>query len=131
MGAWGAGPFDNDTASDWVWSLEDLDPQALRDLLRATARAEYLEAPEGAEALAAAEVVAAAAGAPTDPLPDEVRAWIAANPAPASEDDRRLAANAVRRVCRSDSELAELWAEVEEDDWTDHCEDLLARLGAG
>lgn len=128
MGAWGPGPFDNDTAGDWVRGLSDLDPEGLRDVLRATARAEQLDAPQAAEALAAAEVVAAAAGAPIDPLPDEVHAWIAANPEPATEEDRRLAATAVRRVCRADSELAELWAEA--DDWGDHCADLLARLGA-
>jgi hypothetical protein len=74
MGAWGAGAFDNDDALDWLSELVDSPDFALgRAVLDVTAL-EYLEAPEGSAALAAAEVVAAARGHPAALLPDEVTA---------------------------------------------------------
>jgi hypothetical protein len=54
MGAWGAGAFDNDDALDWLSELGDSPDFALgRAALDVTAL-EYLEAPEGSAALAAA-----------------------------------------------------------------------------
>ena len=130
MGTGGPGPFDNDAAGDWTWELEHIDLAVLREQLRAVTRLDHVEVSEGCEAVAAAEVVAAAAGAPVDPWPDEVRAWIAAHPEPPDAEDRRLAAAAIRRVRGQDSELAELWGEAEGTAWEDHCDDLLARLGS-
>jgi hypothetical protein len=59
---------------------------------------EYLDAPEAEEAIAAAEVVAAATGQPAAQLPDAVRAWIASNPAALSANEAQLALSAVDRV---------------------------------
>ena len=71
MGAWGAGVFANDAAADWA---DDLVRGGSADVVRAAlaAAAERspeadLDADEGCEALAAAEVVAATAGRPLQP----------------------------------------------------------------
>ena len=61
MGAWGTGIFDNDTACDWAYDLEgasdlSLIERALSKVLNVGA--EYLEATEAEEALAAAETIA-------------------------------------------------------------------------
>jgi hypothetical protein len=61
MGAWDAGPFDNDDAVDWAAEFDNADKAAGTERLRTAlqaASADYLEAPEGAVAVAAAQVVA-------------------------------------------------------------------------
>jgi hypothetical protein len=64
MGAWGTEPFANDDAMDWIADLETAkDLRVVRAALDAVPGdgAEYIEAPVGCVALAAAEVVAAPA----------------------------------------------------------------------
>jgi hypothetical protein len=130
MGAWGHGPFENDDASDWVWTLEESSDlsvvRAALDGVVATA-GNYLEAPACSEALAAAEVVAALSGRPRDGLPDEVKAWIRERSgAPPEVID--LARQAVTAIHRK-SELRELWQESDSfDDWSKTLDDLAARL---
>jgi Domain of unknown function (DUF4259) len=62
MGAWGEGPFDNDDGSDWAWEFDGLDAHSglrvLVDALDVGEPEKYLEAPNGAIAVAAAAVVA-------------------------------------------------------------------------
>ncbi|SFN43433.1 protein of unknown function [Formivibrio citricus] len=60
-GAWGEGAFDNDDALDWVAQCtrsKDITP--VSRALQAVLSTEYIEAPEGSAAIAAAEVVASA-----------------------------------------------------------------------
>lgn len=64
-GAWGVGSFENDDAADWSSACSQslgIGPvvRALNDVFSPG----YLEAPQAAEAIAAAEVVAAALGRP-------------------------------------------------------------------
>ena len=60
MGAWGAGPFENDDAMDWAIDLEESgDVGFVVEALRAAESDGYLDAPEGSVTIAAAEVVAA------------------------------------------------------------------------
>ena len=117
MGAWGMGTFENDDAMDWIadFCASPADEE-LRATLRSAADAEgYLEAPDCSNALAAAEVVAALKGAPTlnaivveDYLPVIARSGI-----PVTSELTTLALRAIDRVA-SDSELKELWDEVED-----------------
>jgi poly-gamma-glutamate capsule biosynthesis protein CapA/YwtB (metallophosphatase superfamily) len=126
MGAWGSAAFENDDALDWVWELEEsTDDAVVRAALTVALDAEELEAPEASCALAAAEVVAAAGGAPVSSLPDGVRAWVAAHELPA--DLRGLAREAVTRIAER-SELRQLWDEAGGDDWRDGVSALQARL---
>ncbi len=117
MGAWGMGTFENDDAMDWIAGFcESPADEELRTTLRAAADADgYLEAPDASNALAAAEVVAALKGAPTvsaivveDYLPVIARSGI-----PVTGELVALVLRAIDRVA-SDSELKELWDEVED-----------------
>ena len=130
MGAWGVGTFENDDASDWVYQLEEAGDLALvkSALLAAAEPSGYLESPTCAEALAAAEVVAALAGRPAPDLPEEVHAWVKAHRQKVPGDLRQLALRALDQVA-GDSELKELWQETDEmEAWADRVQELRGRL---
>jgi hypothetical protein len=108
MGTWGIGPFDNDTAADFVGDLDDAPPgerEALvRGVLSRTVRATgYLD--EAQEAVAAAALIAAQCpgGRPVETVygPEQ--------PLPVfPEDLRELAARALDRILAGDPGL-EMW----------------------
>jgi hypothetical protein len=63
MGTWGTGPFDSDLAADFVDELEGLTPRQVIDVLerafrRVTDSAARVDGGDGAEAVAAAALVA-------------------------------------------------------------------------
>lgn len=140
MSAWGAGSFENDAASEWAADLADGgDVEMVRDTLMTAARCpadEYLERDEGAEALAAAEVVAAAAGRPVKAVPmgssgPHALAWAAARPGAGKADLVELALEALERVEGAESELQERWSAesgVGAREWFAELEDLRNRL---
>ena len=76
MSIWGPGPFDNDDGADWFADLRDepalnLIREALEEISDQT-HVGYLEVTDGAEAVAAAEVLAELLGSPgDDPVLDE------------------------------------------------------------
>jgi hypothetical protein len=137
MGAWGSGPFENDDALDWVWELQEskgtkLLGAVIAKVNKAIAAGKYLEAPEGTQAQAAGEVVAAIMGRPAKNLPDGVTEWLS-NSAP--KPDAQLATEAAKAVqsvaTYEDSELRQLWEEANPKDsaaWKASMEDLLTRL---
>ncbi|KOT81122.1 hypothetical protein ADK70_26665 [Streptomyces rimosus subsp. pseudoverticillatus] len=132
MGTWDMGPFGNDGAADLLDDLGAMPVErrlgAIRGVLStAAAERDYLEAPEGEMAVAAAALIAAArAGSafPADPVyaPDLT----------VPEPPRRLAVLAVHaldRVLAPDSELAELWDESDGgQEWLAHLARLRAEL---
>ena len=130
MGAWGHGIFDNEDAMDWVNDLVesgDLGPvaAALSSVLETD---DELEAADCSAALAAAEVLAAIAGEPSNKLPDEVGAWLQRNRPQADDALLDYALRAVRKI-RSQSELRELWEESGEyREWLAVVSDLKSRL---
>ena len=137
MGTWGMKAFESDDAMDWVSALEESgDDSAVREALTTAADApadEYLEAPDGQVALAAAEVVAAATGQPGD-LPDEVVGWVATH-ASSVVGHVELARRAIERVmAATNSELRDLWsteegaAAADVAEWESHVADLRRRL---
>jgi hypothetical protein len=96
-----------------------------------TAEGRVLAALEGDdpwEVLAAAELVAAAAGQPALDLPPDVLAWVEANAAQTGELID-LAREAVTRATRSEEGLRPLWTEGDEAPWTLRLADLERRLG--
>ncbi len=131
MGTWGAGNFENDDAGDWAWELDDAtDHSLLTSTLQTVTEADgYLEAPDAANALAAAEVVATIAGKPmSGDLPDSVEEFRKRVTAAPSPELISLAVSAVKRI-ESDSELKELWEESGSyDEWKAVIADLLSRL---
>ncbi|MBX9737579.1 MAG: DUF4259 domain-containing protein, partial [Phycisphaerales bacterium] len=85
--------------------------------------------PLAANAVAAAEVLAAMAGRGRADLPAEVRAWLEANTDQPTAKLLRVAAKAVKRI-GANSELAELWAPTEHAAaWQAGLDDLHERLG--
>ena len=131
MGAWGPGVFENDDASDWVWELEDdSDGSVIIEALSAvvdTPVDEQPEAPECSNALAAAEVVAAARGNKAVELPTEASVWIQAHSDLVEPGLLALASGAVERIA-IDSELKDLWDEAGDEAWGAVVSDLLSRL---
>lgn len=131
MGAWGPGAFENDDASDWVWELEDdTDASVLTEALSEIVDLDsddYIEAPEACNALAAAEIVAAARGRHGVELPSEARAWIDRNAQLVDPSLLALAVVAVERIS-IDSELKELWDDAGNTEWARLTAELLERL---
>jgi len=67
MGAWGAGPFDNDGAMDWFIAYQDDGVSALSEVIAELVdedASDFIGADVGAGVVAAAEVVAACHGKP-------------------------------------------------------------------
>ena len=130
MGTWGHEAFSNDDALDWLGELLDAgDMGPLQDALAAAASADaaYLDAPECARALAAAETVAALHGRPGAGLPRKLVAWLEGRPQPA-EALLGAARTAVARVMQ-DSELKDLWIESgHPQSWEAGVRDLQTRL---
>lgn len=124
MGAWDADPFGNDDAADWAAEFELLDRtaglQVLDAVFAAANQADYVEAPDGSIAVAAAQVVAWLL------VPDLVGASSYSATAVAwtqrcgGQPDQAMvdaARRALQRVQSDESELAELWNETGEDAW--------------
>lgn len=128
MGAWGTGNLENDTAADWMGDVADgADADYVRAALRRVLDAEgYVDSPEACEALAAAEVVAAARG---HALPDEESVEAAGARMPELADDALLALGAISVVADPQrSELYELWDDAEPEEWLAVVADLRRRL---
>lgn len=111
MGTWDVGPFDNDTAGDFGFSLDTAAPGERAGIIdcalaRAVDAAGCLNAPEAEEAVAAAALVAGQcpAGEPVDPL------YGPTEPLPDLTALRELAARALCRVMAEPSELMTLWS---------------------
>jgi hypothetical protein len=133
MGTWGTGAFDNDTAADWLYALEEVDDLSLIETTIASVLDgddEYLDADVAAEALAACEVVARLLGrrgvrhASTETLDK----WVEKHSLSPSKELLESARKAIGRVLSGDSELRELWSESEGTDWLAVVEDLRLRL---
>lgn len=133
MGAWGSGIYDNDDAADWAHGLDDGGLDLIRAALQATRTESYLQAPEAATALAAADVIGRlkSGGGEQSPYAESVINWVDQH----EDDDTWLALvpaarAAVAAVLAESSELRELWAEDETAlaDWLFVVAELEARL---
>lgn len=136
MSAWGVGIFQDDSSVDWI---EDAyasgGTEAVRSALEETADAsagDYVEYDEGTAARAAAEVVAAAFGAPPELEGGDMLDTLMEHAESVAEDDDLipLALRAIRRVAAENSELHELWSKAENTakEWVSATEGLEARL---
>lgn len=134
MGAWDVGIYDNDDAADWSAELADRGLMAVEDALDAALDAGYIEAPEGACALAAADVIARLVSGRGDDSAycESVVTWVAAHPEAPPPALVAKAARAVDRIGGEDSELAELWSETGADSaqWRLTLEGVQQRLRA-
>jgi hypothetical protein len=134
MGAWGVDVFDNDAACDYAAEVAETSNLArIEGTISAILKSgpKYLEAPDGEEGLAAADIVARLLGRfqPRNSYTESIDNWcerVKLTPSP------ELIANArktVQRIQTEPSELLELWAESGEfEQWKSVVEGLLGRL---
>ena len=131
MGAWGSKAFQNDSAAGWLNQLRARGMDVLRGTLTSvglTDELHELDVDDGASAIAAAELVAAAFGFfGRDRLPPEARAWLDANQRAFVASDLTLAKRAVQRVVAPNSELSALWHDGSADNpWQTEVNALIA-----
>ena len=113
MGAWDTGAFDNDDAADFTARLAGAPRwDTVQAVLTNAVNADFLEAPEACEAVAASAFVAAAYSGDQTLVPDAA-AGVLTLLGPVSATLRVLAAEALRKVADG-SELSELWDEGED-----------------
>lgn len=134
MGTWSHEPFGNDTANDWAYELEDSSDFSVIEATLQTALdegQEYLDADYAMQAIAAIEVLAKllGKGTQTDAYTEKVDQWVenvTLKPDPALLQK----AQQVLELVRSDqSELKELWQEVDEYEiWSANIEQLKEAL---
>jgi hypothetical protein len=119
VGAWDAGPFDNDDAADFAQELDDADPNQriilIRDALQAVIDAEEDDEHDEAQprAVAAAAVLAANRidTAPADSA-YAPKFLATGEPLDVPEDLIELAVLALDQIAESDTEWAELFGEA-------------------
>jgi hypothetical protein len=133
MGAWGAGTFDNDTACDWTYGLEEAeDLGVVSETLGRVLEVgdEYLDSDDACMGLAACEVVARLKGnwGPRDPYNETVDKWVTAHPQAPPDGLVRQAIAVIERVLTAPCELLELWEEGDATEWKESVEDLRRRV---
>jgi hypothetical protein len=149
MGTWGAGNFENDWALDWRDDLRENGdasqirttlkrvvehggtkhcPPSIFERLRGRSRhTNWVTAHVAAEALAAAEIVAAWRGRLLAKLPECITELIQKHSSSLKLDIVPLARQAVN-IVRTNSELKDLWEEGDAAEWHQVIQDLDERL---
>ncbi len=131
MDARGTGSFDNDAATDWLgFLLDHVDDVVLVDttfdlVADAVGRADVGRCQE---ALAAAELVAAAGHKPCKGIDAETLAWVERNWTALWQERRRKALATVRAILESSALLEEWRARPDFGDWRADVDNLVERL---
>ena len=125
--------FDNDTANDWAYGLDEVDDLSLVESalveLEDVGR-EYLDQDIACNALAACEVLARLLGnfGYRNAYTEKVDSWVAAHPMKPEHSLLTRARDAIHRILGEESELRQLWEEADGDSWRKTVEDLRQRL---
>jgi hypothetical protein len=134
MGAWGVLAYDNDTANDWAYGLEDVaDLSLVEAALEAVSRF-YVAADVACCALAACEVLARSLGRHgyRNSFTEKVDLWVARHRPQPSADLLTTANTAMDRILGPGSDLRDLWYETSNGaTWRASVEDLRDRLRVG
>jgi len=136
VGTWDVGSFDNDTAVDWTYGLEEVADLSYVEAAfdRVLARgAEEISAEDGECSVAAAEVVARLNGqwGEESPYSETADSWVRAHPLVPPPALVAKAIAALERIVTTPSELLELWSESEEaGGWTDAVAEVKARVAS-
>jgi len=116
MGAWGMKPFENDSACDWIYDLQETGLKSIEDTFTWEKEDDdYLDSSIGTEIIAAAEVLYGIKNGPREGVPDEVLAEIRKYESNQAEYLYNKCVKAIDRVMGEDSELFDLWEETGED----------------
>src|ERR687895_2314243 len=133
MGTWDVGSFDNDTAVDWTYGLEEVDDlsyvETTLDRVVSHPPQENLSAEAGERAIAAAEEIARLRqkGGEENAYSETVDTWVRAHPIAPPPALVTKALAALDRVVTPPSELYELWDETDLDGWLDAVAELKGR----
>ncbi len=115
MGAWGMKPFENDSACDWVYDLQESGLKIIEDTFTwEKEEDDYLDSSFGTEIIAAAEVLYGIKNGPREGVPDEVLTEIRKYKSNQAEYLYTKCIKAIDRVTGEDSELFDLWEETGE-----------------
>jgi hypothetical protein len=129
MPGWGTGSFENEDAQKFLAQLNTLSVDDVSHILAEAGEQDYVQAPESSVAVAAAEIVASAKGAPPQALPPQIVEWMGKIEGAPSAKMVEVARTAVNKV-RLSSELKDLWLEAEGlNEWSAALRDLEKRLG--
>lgn len=131
MGTWGIEPFENDTAADWVWDLEDA--TVIEPLTSALdVGPAYIDADVGVLAICAAHLLAAARDQRrAEEIPEDLLGFLTKHrPAILALEPQPVIALLKRILDEDDSELAQLWQESDEDHakWVAHVSGIIETL---
>jgi hypothetical protein len=135
MGAWGHLNFENDTALDFVWELEEKGINWIKnafEVINGREEDSFLDSDLCAEALAGIEFIAAAKGNPAADFPEDAEEWLQKNKAGLLANYHWIAKSkqAIDRI-QHNSELKDLWEETNEfEEWTKVLEDLSKRISS-
>ncbi|MCS3801840.1 DUF4259 domain-containing protein [Niastella sp. OAS944] len=134
MGAWGPLNFENDTALDLVYEIEEEGANRIKIAIEAVNSREedsFLDSDLCSEALAAIEYIAAAKDKVSEDFPEDAEEWLT----PANKETllaiRNLIANSKQAIDRikHNSELKDLWEETEEfEEWNKVLDGLVTRI---
>lgn len=130
MGAWGAGPFQNDDALDFLAELSKLSPAEMGNRITSALALPsdgYLKLPEACAAIAAVELIAAARSAASEGPDAEAIAVMQSDEVIRDAQLRDLALAALVRVNGQSSEWRDLWLESESSEEADR---MIAGLSA-
>ena len=130
MATWTVDTYGNDYALDWAQDLQETSNlEAIESTLDYALGEGELEAPFGAEALAAIDVLSRLQGKAGAEAMAEIDAWVAGRKQKVSPMLAGKAARAIERVLGADSELRQLWQESEHyEEWRGAVLALRARL---
>jgi hypothetical protein len=134
MGAWGHLNFENDTALDLVYEIEEKGVDRIKNAIEAINSREedaFLDSDLCSEALAAIEYIAAVKDKASEDFPEDAEEWLT----PANKENllaiRNLIPKSKQAIDRiqNNSELKDLWEETEDfNGWTKVLEDLATRI---
>lgn len=130
MGAWGTRNFENDESQDWIFDVIDSRDggQVTDTLARVINKTEQLEMQDCAEALAAAEVVAALTGKASDDFPEDPLDKLDSLNLIATKNLRTQAISTVNKILEQ-SEMKNSWeGEGKGEEWLAVQQNLLKRL---
>lgn len=130
MGAWGTRNFENDGSQDWIFDLIDnKDGGLVADTLaRIINNIETLEVSDCEEALAAAELVAALVGRPSEDFPEDPLDQLDVLNLIGTRALRNQAIAAVNKIVAA-SEMKNYWEEAGHgEEWTGVQAGLVKRL---
>ncbi len=134
MGAWGHLNFENDTALDLVYEIEEKGVDRIKNAIEAINSREedsFLDSDLCSEALAAVEYIAAVKDKASEDFPEDAEEWLT----PANKENllaiRNLIPKSKQAIDRiqHNSELKDLWEETKDfAEWTKVLEDLATRI---